>query len=371
MRRLSRWVPTLAVPLLLVLAVPAAATRTPTRKLKHASGPIVALAMDGPRVVYSTQGNRVYVWNIRSGATSQARDSSSSTFPLVQEVAIAGTRVAWITRDVAGNSEETNEDLYTASLNGAGARKLAHAFRVHDFGLDDIQRWNGDWIGGLAGTGKLLVVSRWTTAPNPGGSTFETISNARLSLISATGGRLHPIAGGEDSIVSASVDSGHVAVLRPNGSVGIYSATGVLLRQITPSSAQEIALGGGRLVVLTKTKTLDVYDAKTGAFEHSWPVKTKAHLQAGYLRAYGRIALFSVAPGRSSRNLRFMDLKTGRNVALPTIFRSAWSDASVGPLGVVYAVSNGKAYGGHVPSGTLVFLSTARVLADISIGHVT
>jgi hypothetical protein len=358
-----------AVPLLLVLAVSAAGTTTPTRKLKHASGPIVTLAMDGPRVVYSTQGNRVYVWNIRTGVTSQARDFSSSTYPLVQEVAVAGTRVAWITRDVAGNSQETNEDLYTASLNGAGTKRLAHAFRSWDFTEHHGPLWGGDWIGGLVGSGRVLVVSRWTTTPNDD-TGAETISNARLSLISPGGGRLHPLLAGEQSIVSRSADAGRVAVLRPDESVGIYSAAGALLRQIEPSSAHEIAMGGDQLVVLTKTKTLEVYDAKTGALRHSWPVKTKAaYLHPGYLRAYGRIAILSVAPGRSSRNLRFIDLRTGRGITLPSIDRSAWNDAAVGPLGVVYAVSNGKAYGGHVPSGTLVFLSTARVLADISRGH--
>lgn len=51
-------VPFFAISLLLVLAVSAAAGNMPTRRLKHASGPIVALAMDGPRVVYSTDRAR-------------------------------------------------------------------------------------------------------------------------------------------------------------------------------------------------------------------------------------------------------------------------------------------------------------------------
>ncbi len=369
MKRPLNWL-LLTVPLLFVLAVSAAATSTPTRKLKHASGPIVALAMDGPRVVYSTQGNGVFVWNIRSNASSRVRGHSSSDNPLVQEVAIAGTRVAWITRSAAGNSEETFEDLYTASSSGVGTKKLAHAYRIHEFGLDDVQRWRGDWITGLVGSGKLLAVSRWTTKPNPGGPTFETIANARLSVISAKGGRLHVIASGVEAIVSRSANAGRVAVLRPDGSVGIYSSAGQLLKQITPSSANEIALGGGRLVVLTKTKTLEVYDSRTGALEHSWPIKTRAaYLQVGHLQAYGRIALFSADPRYWSRNLRILDLKTERSITLMSRRRSAWNDACVGPLGLVYAVNSYKAYAGHHPSGTLVFLSTARVLTAISRGH--
>ncbi len=369
MRRLSRWVLALAVPLLLVLAVPAAATRTPTRELKHASGPIVALAIDGSRVVYSTQGNAVYVWNIRSSSTSRVRGYSTSSDPLVQEVAIAGERVAWITRSAFGNSHETWENLYTASRTGQSRRRLASAFRRDGESDTGVELWTGKWIGGLVGSGNLLAVSRWGTKPTPDQSGL-TISNARLSLISTRGGALHPIASGEQSIVSRAADSGRVAVLRQDGSVGIYSAAGALMRQIMPSSTKEIAMGGGRLVVLTQTKTLEVYDPGTGRLVHSWPIKTKrAYLQLGHLQAYGRIALISVDPRYWSRNLRILDLNTGRSVSLPTIPRSACNDASVGSLGLVYAVNSYKAYGGHHPSGTLVFLSTAQVLTAISRGH--
>jgi len=369
MKRTLNWL-LFAVPLLLVLAVSAAATSTPTRKLKHASGPIVALAMDGPRVVYSTTGNAVYVWNIRSSVTSRAKVASRSSYPLIGQVAIAGERVAWISRTVAGNSEETNEALYTASSSGRGLKKLARAYRVHEFGQDDVQRWDGDWIGGLAGSGKLLVVSRWTTKPTPGGPTFETIVSGNLSLISPGGGRLHPLVAGVQSVVSSSVDAGRVAVLRQDGSVGIYSGAGALQRQITPSSAQEIAMGGGRLVVLTQTRTLEVYDAVTGQLVHSWSVKTNpARLQLGHLQVYGRLAVLAVGVGFSAHGLRIFDLKTGKSIALPWRYRSAWNDATVGSLGLVHAVNSYKAYGGHHPSGTLVFLSTGRVLAAIARGH--
>lgn len=369
MKPLTKWVLPLAVPLVLVLAVSAAAGSTPSRTLKHASGPITTVAMNGERVAYSTDGNGVYVWNVRSGASSRVEDGSASYYPLIPEVAIAGKRVAWITRTVDGNREETNQDLYTSSLSGVGTKKLAHAYRVHEFGQDELQRWEGDWIGGLAGSGKLLAVSQWATKPNPGGPTFETISDGRLSLITATGG-LRQIASGEQAVVSSSADAGRVAVLRSDGSVGIFSATGRQLKEITPSSAQEIAMGGGRLVVLTETKTLEVYNAETGARQHTWPIKIRHSYQhAGHLQAYGRIAVFSVWPIYGGRDLRILDLKTGRSITLPSQPRSAWDDACVGSLGLVYAVNSYKAYGGHHASGTLVFLSTARALTGIAKGH--
>jgi hypothetical protein len=361
----QRWLKSVlfVLSVLLIAVLAAGATKTPPRKLKHVSGPITTLAMDGARVVYSTDFNGVYVWNVRSGATARMRRPSGSDFPLVQEVAIAGQRVAWIERDVAGNSEETNEDLYTASTGRRRVKKLAHAYRIHEFDLDGTQRWDGDWIGGLAGSGRLLVVSRWTTRPTPGGPNFEEIVSGSLSLISPAGGRLHPLVAGVQSVVSSSVDAGRIAVLRHDGSVGIYSAAGALLRQIMPSSAQEIALGGGHLVVLTKTKTLEVYKAQSGALEHSWPIKTtRAYLQVGHLQAYGRIAVFVVDPRYSNHNLTIFDLKTGKRLFLPWQPRSRWNDATVGSLSIVYADS-------HRASGTLVFLPTARVLAAFARGH--
>jgi hypothetical protein len=78
------------------------------------------------------------------------------------------------------------------------------------------------WIGGLVGSGKLLAVSTWTASPSAGGA--ETISNASLSRIGLASGQLQPIAVGESAIVSRSADAGQVAVLRPAGTVGIYSA---------------------------------------------------------------------------------------------------------------------------------------------------
>ena len=363
MKRLLTCVVLLGLCSLLALSVSASATSGPTRKLKHASGSVTALAMDGPRVVYSTYStdrNGVYVWNIRSGASWRVETTPRSYYPLIGQVAIAGERVAWVRRTVEGNSEETNEDLYTASSTGRGVKSLAHAYRVHEFGRDELQRWDGDWIGGLAGSGKLLVVSPWTTKPTLGGPSFETITSGSLSLISSGKGRLHSLVAGVQSVVSRSVDAGRVAVLRPDGTIGIYSASGVLLRQVTPCSAQEIAMGGGRLVVLTQTKSLEVYDARTGKLEHSWQVKTpKPYTRDGHLKAFGRIALFSVG-----RHLRILDLNTGRSVSLPTALSGgAWDYGAVGSLGVVYAVDSSKG------AGTLVYLARARVLAAIARGH--
>ena len=226
-------------------------------------------------------------------------------------------------------------------------------------------------IGSAASPGPatLLAVGRWRTTPKADASGL-TISNARLSLIVSGRQPLRVIASGTSSIVPAAVDAGRIAVLRPDDSIGIYSSKGSLLRQITPSSAKELAFGGGRVVVLTDTKTLEVYDAGTGTLLHTWPVTTKtSYGQAGHLSAYGRIGVYVVDARYLTARLHIVDLATGRETVLSASEHLGGRDAVVGRIGLVYAVNHW--YGGAHPrqTGTLVFLSTNRVLAGISAGH--
>jgi hypothetical protein len=372
MKLLSMFLAAVAAPLLLALVVPAAAWNPPAKKLKQVGLPVETVAMDGPRVMYSSDDNAVRVWNVQTGAIKLLRRGGGRFIdnPRIPELAIAGQRTAWITVASAGNSQETWARLFTTSLAAPqGHHQIASAFRVDGYGDGSVELWNGDWLGGLVGSGNVLAVSRWTTRPDPASSGL-TISNARLSLIEPGSRPLRVIASGQKSIVSAAVDAGRIAVLHPDDSIGIYSSQGSLLRAITPSSAKEIALGGGRVVVLTDAKTLEVYSAGTGALLHSWPISTKtAYVQAGHLSAYGRIGVYVVDPRYLTSSLRVVDLDTGKQVVLPSSQHSG-RDAVVGRLGLVYAV-NRLHFGVQPPkrTGTLVFLSTKSVLAGIAKGR--
>jgi hypothetical protein len=367
MKRLSVYAAVVA-PLLLLLLLGSAGATAPTRTLKHVSRPVAAVAMDSSRVVYVTDDDAIRVWNIQTGTTTKLRTGSGHYMehPIIPEVAIAGNRAAWITSSTWGNSRETWTRLYTRSLRGS-ARQVAEAFRSDGYSDGGIELWKGDWLGGLVGSGNALLVSRWATTPKPD-ETGSTISNPRLSLIEARRPILRVIAAGNGSIVSASADGGRVAVLRPDDSVGIFSASGQLLRQIIPSSAQEIAYGGGRLVVLTDTKTLEVYDAKSGALLHAWPTRSRAaHFRPGNLRAYGRIGVYFVDVYSLDQRMHLVDLATGKEIVLaPTQHPWGTAGAAVGRLGLVYSVNTYR-FGSHpVRAGTLVFLSTARVLSMLA-----
>lgn len=355
---------------LLVLVVSAASAAVPTRTLKHVSRPVAGVATDGWRVAYVTDDDAVRVWNVQTGATTQVRAGSGHYMdhPLIPELAIAGTRVAWITLGVNGNSLETWARLYTRSLTG-DARKVAEAFRSDGYSDGGVELWRGNWLTGLTGSANVLAVSRWTTTPKADESGM-TISSPRLSVVDPKRLVLRVIAAGEKAIVSASADAGRVAVLRPDDSVGIYSSAGALLKQITPGSAKEIAYGGGRLVVLTDTRTLEVYDARSGALLHTWPVHTSpTYRQPGSLRAYGRIAVYFVDPRALSQRMHLVDLATGKELVLPPTSHPWGSPgAAIGPHGLVYTVNTYR-FGSHpTRAGTLVFVSTAKALSMIAHG---
>jgi hypothetical protein len=341
--------------------------------VKQIRSPIATLAMDGPRVAYAS-GGTVYVWNVLTGASSTMKGKYSKH---TSEVAIAGTRVAWVTRFVVGASLQTTDRLYSASL-GSRARQLAWAFRAATYNNDEhYYEWRGDWITGLVGSGDVLAVSRWH-------SSTGTCTGERLSLITPTG--LRQIVTGPGAIMAESGDAGRIAVLRSEdawpwntnnsppvvapATVGIYSATGKLLREITPSSAKEVALSGDWLTVLTNTKTLEVYNRKTGNLVHTWPVaKATPNLQAGHLATYGELGVYSVDPRRSAaRQLHVVQLRTGKDVILATGRGTGYytRDAAIGPRGLVYAVNYHEHGRLSAPErGKLVFLPLAKVLAKV------
>ena len=368
---------------LLVASVQAGTARPQPSKVKQTAEPLWALAMDGPRVAYMMNDRRVGVWNVVTGATSVIKGnypSNGHNFGFGSgEVAIAGKRVALITRFVTGNLYQTQERLYTAPVGGA-ARQLGkltnHSSWYGECDVPGSSGSDGDWIGGLVGSGKVLSVSTWRS--NDSATTGE-----RLRLITPTG--LRTIATGPGAIVSQSADSGHIAVLRSTDVwpayqgpaeqstpiVGIYSTGGTLLREFAlnvppldpcgyTSTFIRIALSGNQLVVLRvdiplggpRTATVEAYNWKTGALVHTWPL-TISHVGVGNrIAVSGRVAVVS---GASRSKLQLLDLTTGKQVAISASRPN--SPATIGSRGLVYAINPYK------DGGKLVFVPMARLLA--------
>ena len=235
MKRLVKWAAFLAVPLLL-LAVTSASGSAPKPGTISTGGAIESFSVDGMRVAFDARGvppgscNKVLVWNVQTrmikrviGPNTCSADSSPAGG--VPELAVAGTRIAWI---VGGASlGESHESLRTASLPRPSERRLEAASGA---GLDT-EGNPGNWIGHLVGSGSLIVVNRWTT------DAAGAVTRSELDVVGTKS--LRRIVSGPDALFASSVDSGRIAVLRADGGVGVYSGSGRLLREVRPSSAKE------------------------------------------------------------------------------------------------------------------------------------
>jgi hypothetical protein len=377
---------TLLLALIVASAQPAGA-KPQLGKVKQTAMSVTALAMDGPRVAYMLASRRVGVWNVVTGATSVVKGdypSKGRNFGYgTGEVAIAGKQVALITRFEIGNTLQTQERLYTASLGGS-ARQLGkltnHSSDGGDCTVPGSGYADGNWLGGLVGSAKALAVSSWK-------ANDATTSGERLSLIRPTG--LRTIATGPGAIVSQSADRGHIAVLRSTDAwpayqgpaqqgtplVGVYSTAGTLVREIAfdvplpnpcgdPSTHIRIALSGNQLVVLrldvpqagSLTATVEVYDWTTDALVHTWPLAL-SHVGpiADRLSVSGRIAIV-----QGAFRLRMLDLATGQETTVAASRPN--SPAIIGSRGLVYALNRIK----ESRPGKLVFVPTAKLLAALS-----
>jgi hypothetical protein len=364
----------LLAPALVLFSAPAGAAKPQAERENRTGKPVRALAMDGSRVAYMREDRKVVVWNVSTGATTVVKGTypnKGAKFGVgAGEVAIAGKRVALITRFMTGNSQQTQERLYTARLGGTAHQlgTLTNHYTNPQDGEPDGGLSSGSWIAGAVGSGKVLAVSSWK-------SNDSVPNQERLSLVTPTG--LHTIVTGEGAIVAASANGGHIAVFRSNEAwpadgvsstttaptVDIYSSGGSLLGQVAVgSSAVGVALSGDELVVLTETipqpgalaATLQVYHWKTGALMNTWPVAV------GHVPPVDRIAVYGqLAAVEGSSKLHLVDLKTGKEKAIAPSSRIG-CPAALGPRGLVYAVN--PSFNGP---GKLVFVPTAKLLADV------
>lgn len=367
------------VSVLLVLSAQAGATKPQPMRVKYMPSPVRTLAFDRSRVAYVSNG-KVYVWNVATGATSVIRGTYATVgrpkvpayaLTIDHEVAIAGTRVAFVTRYVNNGGELTDlthERLYVAPVGG-WAHRVGPVFSsaLPASGAGGV---SGTLSAGPIGSGNLLALSTWS-------SDYDTKSDEALQLITPSG--LQTITTGPGAIVAESASNGRIAVLVSSAfppTVRIYSSTGAFLSELAPSAAREIALSGSRLVVLTWKNTVDVYDWSTGDLLHTWPVATvPPGARTAHLAVYGRLAVYAIDSGYATpRTLRLLDLETGRDVAVVRArgggrpggtYRSTNQDAAMNRHGLVYIVNYTPRAHPREVRGKLVFVPMAKLVARL------
>jgi hypothetical protein len=312
-------------------------------KVKNTNGWIESIAMDGSRVAYAVHGQtctKVFVWNVQTGGGARVSGKrtceadSTSTGAGVREIAVAGTRVAWIV-NLGGNTESADY-LYAAKVPRPKEKLLARGVRMGDVG----GVLAGGWIGGLVGDQSMIALNIWQTDASGAvtGASLRRVDPARLKAVST----------GAQVLRAAAADAGRIAVARKDGTVALYSSAGELLRAIVPTSVKEIALEGGDLVVLTSSSTIEVYSTATGQRRATWTVKAGA---ARLDVAFGR-GVYAV-----DRAVHVVRLADGRDVELPPAPRAV-EGLEVEAAGVVYAYNT---VAGTKGVGNLAFVPMPKV----------
>lgn len=334
--------------LALLVALPAEGRRAATT-VKNTNGWIESIAMDGPRVAYDVSAkfspgpacNKLFVWNVQtsagalvSGKQTCAADSTS-TGAGVREIAVAGTQISWIVN--LGGNTESDDYLYTASLPKPKEALLASAVRTGD--VDGTL--TGGWIGGLVGDGDLLAVDTWQT------DKAGNVTSAALRRVRPEG--LTTIASGAAVVRAVAADAGRIAVARGDSRVALYSSLGKLEHTFAPSSVKEVALRKDYLVVLTKSKTLEVFNAHTAGLVKTWAVIPGA----ARLDVHSGVAAYAV--GRKVHVLRLSD---GKDAVLATAPR-AIEGLQIEAAGIAYAYNTVR---GIKDVGNLAFVPLAKAI---------
>lgn len=361
-----RAVALVALALALLPSLPAAAGSTPAPRAIYIRGGVQTIAMDGARLAYEGRVvgahgagcDSIFVLDLVRGTTKRI----SRCLPIGSiTLAVAGPRVAWL--DSFCSNEECDYDLWVASLPHPKPRHLASAMQQGDVGQGVLA---GPWIGNLVGSGSLLAVNLATTDANG----VETKSE--LDVIGSK--RLHRIVSGPGAHSAMAADSGRIAVLRDDDTVGVYSAAGKLLSEVKPNSVLQgenfdgnvVALQGAHLLVLTATRRLEVYDSRSGALVRSWPVRKGAT----NLAALAGVGVYAECPAYPVGNcatykVHVVGLATGKDVVigrgktfLPT------RNIVVQRPGLVYV--NAPVPRLRQGPRTLLFIPLNRVLAAVS-----
>jgi hypothetical protein len=220
------------------------------------------------------------------------------------QLAIAGHRLAWIANN--GGNTESIDRLFTATLPKPRERRLAQVMRTGD--VDCVL--TGRALGGLVGRGTLLAYNIWSQAavdPADESSCATKTTTAALRRVDARGTSL--LRNGLDTLVAGAADGGRIAVAHADGTVELLSANGSPLRTIGVEPPKEIALAGNRLLVLTRTRKIDVYSASTGRLvaAHGVPAGSQ------HLDAAGDVAAFAAGP-----KLHVLRLASGKDTVTAT-----------------------------------------------------
>jgi hypothetical protein len=327
-----------------VVSPSSGATRRSYESSIATPGLVTKVAADGQRVAVMTTKikgacGKVVVWNTRRAKTTSFKTSEGcphadvAVIPFaVDQLALGDGQVAWA-GSTGGN--ETEVLVYAASLATGKAKEVD--FRTHDSTSgegDDAQR--------LLGGGSVLAYDRLLDCVEDSNGGFSCdVRLVRIHGLHATtiarGQTLAAVGGARLAVTSTA----GVALLRADG-----SQVASVADSVTPGAS--FAAGSTRLAVAS-SRTLDVYDAVSGAKLGSIPLGTAASLEL--IGVNTRLALLR---GRGSTAL--VRLSDSKRVSLSL---KGIVDARLTEAGLFYAYNTPAA----ARKGHVVFEPTAKLLA--------
>ena len=337
---------------LLVAVSAAGMTATHDRKVvRHFPGGAVGvLAIEGSRIAFDV-GNRVLVWNVRTGKTVQVSGRKTAELAAagagIAQLALAGSRVAWLVYNFG--QTEGDDYLFTSSTVAPKERRVASEVRFGYYCAGRSARCAGKWLGGLVGSGNFIAANRWTTDGTG-------VTAGQLDLLDGT--KLKEVATGSNTLLAVAADRGRVAVLHADGSVALYSTSGKLLLTVATPDAEAVALKGNNLLVATNSLPfqLDLYSARTGALRQTFDahgVEPPRNLDV-----QGNIAIYTTG---AELVLHAVNLSTGKDrvIAEP---HGGVNSSLLDHAGLAYTGHRFSRNGGN---GWLVFEPFAKVAAAV------
>jgi hypothetical protein len=363
----------LAVGLSLALVASATGTGPSGTKVKHLRAPILGLTIDGSRVAYfrgccqvTRKGHevnpldKVMVWNLRTGRSVDVSGRQTHRLGVGEgggfQVAMNGSEVAWTT--FWGSNNTTEDKLFVSSLAKPKEHLVAKDDRSNVCAAP-APTCGGSWTGGLVCTGERIYFNQWTT--NDAG----TMANG--SLLALDGKKPKGVADGNATVQAVSADPSRVAVLRGDGTVGLYTTAGKPALTVMPPSAREVAVNGRNLVVLEADGTLAVYGSATGSLKRTFqlpgdPTTLSALAVRGNVAVYSKPVQFKT-DAVSKSAIHAINLVTGKDSVVGRLGGDI-SLSSIDSAGLVYA-SNG--YGAfRAGNATLVFVPLKKVADAVS-----
>lgn len=328
------------------------------------NGDVEAIAADGLRVAVATSNpsgcDSVSVWTAGTKSSQSFESKNACEGGVLQgipEIAIAGTRVAWVAT-TGGNELE----MYLESARLGTPKVSVVASAVNDDGAAG--GIDGNWLGNLYGDGSLLVFNTWYACavvrpigdpPCAAGTRAGSEIDSRQTLWKLSALRKTRVAAGAGAFAVIAVSGGRIAVENPaDGGVSILDSGGhpVSTAAITAGTGSGTAFDGAQVVTL-RNGVLQAYNASSGHLDASVSLPSGG---APFLRdLQGGLAVY--VRGRQIHVVRLAD---GKDATFVAPGKGA-VDAQIEPAGLTYSynVVRSKAH------GRVVFVPTADLQAKL------